>query len=86
MMGLSLAYGRSRPDQPVEQPYAAVQRLVHAFEQEFGARECDRLLGCDLNTPEGQTRFQEERLGERCARYTARATEIAAELLLAPRR
>lgn len=81
MMGVSLALGRAQPQQSVGPAYVATQRLIREFEQEFGARDCHELLGCDLNTPEGQATFREQRLGERCAKYTGKAAEIAARLL-----
>lgn len=81
IMGLSLALGRSKAGEPVHTSYAATQRLVRDFEAEFGARNCDELLGCDLGTPEGQAMFHEKRLHERCARYTSRAAELAASLI-----
>lgn len=81
IMGLSLALGRSKAGEPVHTSYAATQRLIQEFEAEFGARNCDSLLGCDLGTPEGKAMFQEQRLHERCARYTSRAAEIAASLI-----
>ena len=42
---------------------------------------CGNLLGCDLNTPEGQTTFRENCLGKRCAKYTSKAAEIAARII-----
>jgi C_GCAxxG_C_C family probable redox protein len=81
MMGLSLAFGRADPRQSVQPAYAATQRLMREFEQAFGARDCHALLGCDLNTPEGQAKFREDRLGERCAEYTGKAAEIAARII-----
>lgn len=81
IMGVSLALGRSKAGEPVHQSYEATQRLIHNFENEFGARTCDALLGCDLGTPEGQALFHEKRLHERCAIYTSRATELAALLI-----
>ena len=81
IMGLSLALGRSKAGEPVHTSYSATQRLVRDFEAEFGARNCDALLGCDLGTPEGQAMFHEKRLHERCARYTSRAAELAASLI-----
>lgn len=81
IMGIGLALGRSEAGQSVGPSYAATQRLIREFEQEFGARDCHVLLGCDLNTPEGQASFREHRLGERCARYTGKAAEIAARIV-----
>lgn len=81
IMGIGLALGRSEAGGAVQPSYAATQRLIREFEQEFGARDCHVLLGCDLNTPEGQATFRENRLGERCARYTGKAAEIAARAI-----
>ena len=86
IMGISLGLGRSDASGTVQQSYTATQRLIQEFEQEFGARDCHVLLGCDLNTPEGQTTFRESRLGERCATYTSKATEIAARIVSEPNR
>ena len=83
IMGVSLALGRTDADDTVQPSYAATQRLIKEFEQAFGARDCHVLLGCDLNTPEGQTKFREERLGQRCAKYTSKAAEIAARIVSA---
>lgn len=81
IMGLGLKLGRSEAGQPVQPSYVATQRLVREFEQEFGARDCHVLLGCDLNTPEGQATFRENRLSERCVKYTGKAAEIAARII-----
>lgn len=88
IMGVSLGLGRSDASGTVQQSYTATQRLIQEFEQEFeqefGARDCHVLLGCDLNTPEGQATFRENRLGERCVQYTSKATEIAARIVSEP--
>jgi C_GCAxxG_C_C family probable redox protein len=81
IMGLSLGLGRTQAGEPVQAAYTATQRLIGEFEQAFGARDCHALLGCDLNTTEGQATFRDNRLGERCARYTGTAAEIAARIL-----
>lgn len=82
VMGLGLALGRNDAGQSVQPSYAATQSLIRLFEQEFGGRDCHVLLGCDLNTPEGQHTFRENRLSERCAKYTGKAAEIAARLVI----
>ena len=81
VMGVSLALGRSKAGASVQPAYEATQKLVHEFEKEFGARSCNDLLGCDLGTPEGQRKFREENLHERCAKYTSKAAEIAARII-----
>lgn len=85
VMGLSLALGRSDPRQRMDASIAAAAELTRAFEHEFGGRNCDQLLGCDIGTPEGAEAFREQCLYERCERYTIRAAELAALLLARPR-
>jgi hypothetical protein len=80
-MGVSLALGRTEASQSVQPSYTATQRLIREFEQEFGSRDCNVLLGCDLGNAEGQTTFRENRLSERCAKYTGKAAEIAARII-----
>lgn len=83
MMGVGLALGRATAAEPVQPAYAATQRLIAAFEQEFGSRDCQALLdGCDLDTAEGQAMFKEQRLGRRCLRFTGRAAEMAATAIV----
>ncbi len=86
LLGLGLAFGRSEAGQPVQPAYSATQRLIREFEAEFGGRDCHVLLGCDLNTEAGQTKFREDRLGRRCAAYTGKATELAARIIVEARR
>ncbi len=81
MLGIGLALGRSTAGESVEPAYKAVRQLIAKFEEEFGARDCHLLLGCDLGTPEGQDVFREKNLREDCARYSGRAAEIAARLI-----
>lgn len=82
MMGVSLALGRSSSSDSVQPSYLATQRLIREFEDEFGSRDCQALLdGCDLNTPQGQATFKEQKLGQRCVQFTGKAAEIAARIL-----
>lgn len=81
MMGIGLAFGRSGASESVQPAYDATRTLIREFEQAFGGRDCRVLLGCDLDTPEGQAAFREQRLAARCARYTGAAAEIAARLI-----
>lgn len=81
IMGVGLALGRTEATESVQPAYAGTQRLIREFEQEFGARDCHVLLGCDLNTPEGQSMFKEKKLGAHCAKFTGMAAEIAARII-----
>ena len=81
IMGMGLTLGRAQAGESVQPAYVATQRLIGEFEHEFGSRNCHVLLGCDLGTPEGQATFRENKLSERCAKYTGKAAEIAANIL-----
>ena len=83
IMGVSLSLGRSTAKDSVQPSYIATQNLIRAFEKEFGSRNCKELLGgCDLNTPEGQAMFKEQKLGQRCLQFTGKAAEIAASVIV----
>ncbi len=60
-------------------------RLVRAFlaqcETRFGSTNCERLIGCRLDTPEGQQFFQDHHLREKCAGLTKEAARLASQLL-----
>jgi C_GCAxxG_C_C family probable redox protein len=81
VMGLGLALGRSDPSESLKSVYMATHRLVREFESEFGARDCDKLLGCDIGTPEGKAIFREKELSARCTQFTGRAAELAAQII-----
>lgn len=82
MMGVSLSLGRSDKAQSVQPVYEATQKLISEFENEFGAKDCHLLLGCDIGTEEGQTTFKENELMQQCKQYTRRASEIAADIII----
>ncbi len=81
IMGLSLALGRNDLGESVDTCHAATRKLIGEFEKEFGARNCDALLGCDIGTQEGRAKFQEDHLRERCAEFSSWVTEAATMLI-----
>jgi len=81
ILGLGLAFGRERHTESVTQSYDRVRQLMEEFRRRHGSTNCRELLGCHLGTPEGQLQFREQNLRERCAGYTASATEIATRLI-----
>ena len=81
IMGLSALLGRDDPNDSVEDAYQATTRLVHEFENAFGSKNCHELLGCDLGTSEGQTRFMADKLHQRCVTYISKSAEIANTIL-----
>ncbi|RQW63719.1 C-GCAxxG-C-C family protein [Vibrio viridaestus] len=81
VMGISLALGRDSKDDTVTEAYEATQELVQRFENEFGARDCHKLLGCDISTKRGMEQFKAQNLRVNCTKYTGKAAEIAVQVL-----
>ncbi len=81
IMAISLFSGRSMPDEDLEENYAMVQELLDSFEKEFGTISCKQLLGCDLQTSEGQKLFEEKNMIEQCLTYSEKATEITMAII-----
>jgi C_GCAxxG_C_C family probable redox protein len=82
VMALGLVHGRNVPADSRDLNYRLVQLFREAFVREFGSTECSGVLGCDISTPEGTERFVRENLMKTvCARVTARAAGLAAEIL-----
>jgi C_GCAxxG_C_C family probable redox protein len=81
VMGISAILGREAAGESYDAPFLAAGTVIKKFEAEFGTRNCNELLGCDLGTAEGQNIFKENRLYERCLNYTGRAAELAEEIL-----
>jgi len=78
---LGLTYGRMSPDDDREYLYALVQELFQRFTEKHGTALCHELIGCDLNTEEGQKFFVDNDLDPKCQQITSDAAEIAMVLL-----
>ena len=61
--------------------YGAVKDLTRDFMAEYKTTKCADLIGCDLNTPEGSARFEEEKIMENvCVPGVKKAVEIVENL------
>ena len=61
---------------------AAGREFLDAFRKEFGKTTCRELLGCDLNTDEGQRKHADEGQREKiCAVCVQRAAELAERVI-----
>ncbi len=81
IMGMGLVAGRDSPAESLEPVYGLAQKLIRAFEEQFGSVNCRQLMGCDLATEEGQRYFMENNLMERCLQYAEGATRLAVALI-----
>jgi len=81
VMGISLVLGRKSKNDSVTETYEATQALVEKFENEFGAKDCHKLLGCDIGTEEGMAYFLSKNLRANCLNYTGKAAEFSIQIL-----
>ena len=81
IMGLGLVHGRNTPEDDREYLYALVQELFKRFTDKHGTTSCHELIGCDLNTEEGQKYFVDQNLDPVCREITADAARIAMEIM-----
>lgn len=81
IMAIGLLKGRSSPDDPVTDTYPLVQRAISLFKMEFCSINCRDLVGCDLNTEEGQIYYKEHNRKLRCRHFTERGCRIALQVL-----
>jgi C_GCAxxG_C_C family probable redox protein len=57
--------------------YGSVKELTSKFVAEYKTTNCRELIGCDLNTPEGSAKFNEEKIMENvCAGCVEKAVKI----------
>jgi len=81
IMGIGLVAGRNSPAESLELAYTLAQKLISAFEKQYGSVNCRQLMGCDLATESGQRYFMENDLMERCLQYAEGATRLAVSLI-----
>ncbi len=81
IMALGLFTGRQSPTESVDGNYTVVRQLMKQFAERYGSTNCRVLLGCHLDTAEGQQVFEANHLIERCYDYAEGATRIAVSLL-----
>jgi C_GCAxxG_C_C family probable redox protein len=81
IMGIGLVAGRNSPAESLEPAYTLAQKLISAFEKQYGSVNCRQLIGCDLATEAGQRYFMENNLMERCLQCAADATSMAVSLI-----
>ena len=81
VLAINLACGRNEASQSVENNYQLVRTFIGAFEAKFGSTNCERLIGCRLDTTEGQQYFKANKLGGKCRMFTQEAARMASETL-----
>ena len=82
VLAINLLAGRDRADQSRDGNVRLVRAFLGEFETKFGTTNCERLIGCRLDTPEGQRFFEENQLREKkCQEFTTEAAGMASGIL-----
>jgi C_GCAxxG_C_C family probable redox protein len=81
VLAINMVCGRNDAGQSVENNYRLVRAFLGEFEAKFGSTNCERLLCCRLDTPEGQQFFKANKLSEKCQAFTREAGRMASEAL-----
>jgi C_GCAxxG_C_C family probable redox protein len=81
VLAISMVTGRSSPKASREENHRLVREFLNQCEAQFGSTNCEKLIGCRLDTPEGQRFFNEHNLRVKCAGLAREAARLAARLL-----
>jgi len=73
--------GRSCASDSREENYRLTRALLSEFEAKFGSPNCEKLIGCRLDTSEGLQFFKEHNLRQKCVGFTREAARMASALL-----
>jgi len=85
ILAIGLKYGRGeRQERTItEETYRKVRELMWQFESKLGSCFCRTLLmGCDLNTPEGQRAFKDHDLGNKICKPCVQTVVDSLEKIL----
>jgi len=81
VLAISMVTGRSNAQESREENHRLVRLFLAECEAKFGSTNCEKLVGCRLDTPEGQQFFKEQNLREKCAKFTREAARLASQLI-----
>jgi len=81
VLAISMITGRSSADASRDENHRLTRVFLSGCEAKFGSTNCEKLIGCRLDTPEGQQFFKEHDLRKKCAGFTREAARIASVLL-----
>jgi C_GCAxxG_C_C family probable redox protein len=81
VLAIGIITGRSSVGDSREDNYRLTRAFLTGCEAKFGSTNCEKLLGCRLDTPEGQQFFKERHLRQKCADFTREAARMASALL-----
>jgi C_GCAxxG_C_C family probable redox protein len=82
VIGLASGHIAAEDKEGKERTYGLANQFLQEFDSRNGSIYCPELLGCRLDTPEGQAQAREQALFSTiCPRLVAGASELLAEML-----
>jgi len=82
VLAINMLAGRNSAGQSPEANVRLVRALLSELETKFGSTNCERLIGCRLDTPEGWRFFNENKLREnKCRMFTKEAAGMVSAIL-----
>jgi C_GCAxxG_C_C family probable redox protein len=82
VLAISMVAGRTGAGQSPDANVPLVRAFLSEFETKFGATNCERLIGCRLDTPEGQRFFKDNKLREnKCRIFTKEAAGMVGAIV-----
>ena len=81
VMAIGLVTGRSCAGESREENHRLTRMFLSEFESTFGSTNCEQLVGCRLDTPEGQKCFNEHNLRQKCAGFTQESARMVSSAL-----
>jgi len=81
VLAINMLAGRNHAGQSPEANVRLVRAFLSEFEMRFGTTNCERLIGCRLDTPDGQRFFKENKLREKkCQLFTKEAAGMVSAI------
>ena len=81
ILAINMINGRNRISDPREDNNSKVQKLVASFDKQFCSTQCYTLTGCDLETEEGQEKYNINECYELCDKFVFEATKLTLDLI-----
>lgn len=81
ILAINLTHGRTNPQQSSSGNYQAVRELIASFGKACGATLCSELMGCDLDTTDGQKSYRDNHMRGHCRQIVGTAAGLAGQLI-----
>jgi C_GCAxxG_C_C family probable redox protein len=81
VLAIGMITGRGNAQESREENHRIVRLFLDECVAKFGSMNCEKLIGCRLDTPEGRQFFKDHNLREKCGVFTREAARMASRLI-----